>query len=94
MYENLVKTIINEYDGIIKPLILPSEETNGTGTCNSSLLIEGDKIHLIMRHVEYTLYHSEGGQKYQTVWEGPLAYYHRENCRTLKTNNFYCVLNN
>ena len=47
MYENLVKTIINEYDGIIKPLILPSEETNGTGTCNSSLLIEGDKIHLI-----------------------------------------------
>ena len=63
MYENLVKTILNEYDGNIKPLILPSEETNGTGICNSSLLVENDKIHLIMRHVEYTIYHSEGGQK-------------------------------
>ena len=92
MYENLVKTILNEYDGNIKPLILPSEETNGTGICNSSLLVENDKIHLIMRHVEYTLYHSEGVQKYQTVWEGPLSYYHCENCRDLKTNNFYCLL--
>ena len=55
MYENLVKTILNEYDGFIQPLILPSKETNGTGTCNSSLFVEGEKIHLIMRHVEYTL---------------------------------------
>jgi hypothetical protein len=94
MYENLVKTIINDYNGIIKPLILPSKETNGTGICNSSLLVEGDKIHLIMRHVEYTLYHSEGDQKYQTVWEGPLSYYHCEDCRVLKTNNFYCILDN
>ena len=92
MYENLVKTILNEYNGTIQPLILPSKETNGTGTCNSSLFVEDDKIHLIMRHVEYTLYHSEGEQKYQTVWEGPLSYYHREDCRTLKTNNFYCLL--
>ena len=94
MYENLVKTMINEYNGIIKPLILPSDETNGTGTCNSSLYVENDTIHLIMRHVEYTLYHSEGEQKYQTVWEGPLSYYHREDCRNLKTNNFYCKLDN
>ncbi len=92
MYENLVKTIINDHNGIIKPLILPSIETNGTGICNSSLFVEGDKIHLIMRHVEYTLYHSEGDQKYQTVWEGPLSYYHREDDRTLKTNNYHCFL--
>lgn len=94
MYENLVKTIINDYNGIIKPLILPSTETNGTGTCNSSLFVEDNRIHLIIRHVEYTLYHSEGEQKYQTVWEGPLSYYHREDCRVLKTNNFYCILDN
>ena len=49
MYENLVKTIINEYNGSIKSLIISSELTNGTGTTNSSLLVEDDKIHLIMR---------------------------------------------
>jgi hypothetical protein len=92
MYENLVKTILNEYNGIIKPIILPSSETNGTGICNSSLFVEEDKIHCIIRHVEYTLYHSEGEQKYQTVWEGPLSYYHREDSRELKTNNYYCEL--
>ena len=59
MYENLVKTIINDYNGIIKPLIIDSKLTNGTGITNSSLLVEDDKIHLIMRHVEYTLYHCE-----------------------------------
>ena len=89
MINNLVATIINEYNGMIQPLIISSKETNGTGLCNPSLFVEGDKIHLIMRHVEYTLYHSEGDQKYQTVWEGPLSYYHRENCRDLKTNNYY-----
>ena len=94
MINNLVATIINEYNGMIQPLIISSKETNGTGLCNPSLFVEGDKIHLIMRHVEYTLYHSEGDQKYQTVWEGPLSYYHRENCRDLKTNNYYCELNN
>ena len=92
MYENLVKTILNEYNGIIKPIILPSSETNGTGICNSSLFVEGDEIHLIIRHVEYTLYHSEGEQKYQSWWEGPLSYYHREDSRELKTNNFHCIL--
>ena len=31
MYENLVKTIINDYNGSIKPLIISSELTGGTG---------------------------------------------------------------
>ena len=94
MYGNILKTILNDYDGYIQTLIIPYEETNGTGICNSSLFVEDDTIHLIMRHVEYTLYHAENEQKYQSAWEGPLAYYHREDCRTLKTNNFYCILNN
>ena len=46
MYENLVKTIINDHNGIIKPLIIPSTETNGTGICNSSLFVEEDKNYI------------------------------------------------
>ena len=93
MYENLVKTIINDYNGTIKPLIIPSQLTGGTGITNSSLLVEDGKIHLIMRHVEYTLYHCENEQKYQSAEQGPLSYYHREDKTELKTNNYYCELN-
>ena len=92
MFENLVKTIINEYNGTIKPLIISSKLTNGTGIMNSSLLVEDDKIHMIMRHVEYTLYHCENDQKYQSAEQGPISYYHREDKEELKTNNFYCEL--
>jgi hypothetical protein len=92
MYENLVKTIINDYNGTIKPLIIDSKLTNGTGTTNSSLLVEDNKIHMIMRHVEYTLYHCENEQKYQSAEQGPLSYYHKETKQELKTNNYYCEL--
>jgi hypothetical protein len=92
MYENLVKTIINEYNGLIKPLIIDSKLTNGTGICNPSILVEDDKIHLILRHVEYTLYICENEQKYQSANQGPLSYYHREDKNELKTNNYYCEL--
>ena len=94
MYENITKTLINNYNCIIKPLIISSELTNGTGITNSSILVENDKIHLIMRHVEYTLYHCEGEQKYQSCEQGPLSYYHREDKEELKTNNYYCELDN
>jgi len=93
MYENLVKTIINDYNGSIKPLIIDSKLTGGTGITNSSLLVENDKIHMIIRHVEYTLYHCENEQKYQSAEQGPLSYYHREDKEELKTNNYYCELN-
>ena len=93
MYENLVKTIINDYNGSIKPLIIDSKLTGGTGITNSSLLVENDKIHMIIRHVDYTLYHCENEQKYQSAEQGPLSYYHREDKEELKTNNYYCELN-
>ena len=93
MYENITKTLINNYNSEIKSLILPSDYTNGTGVCNSSIFVENDKIHLILRHVEYTLYHSEGEQNYQSCEQGPLSYYHREDKQELKTNNYYCELN-
>ena len=90
MYENIAKSLINNYNADIKSLILPSEFTNGTGVCNSSIFVENDKIHLILRHVEYTLYHSEGEHKYQSCEQGPLSYYHREDKRELKTSLDSC----
>ena len=87
MFENIVKYLLNNYRAEIKPILIPSELTMGTGICNPSILVEEDKIHLILRHVEYTLYICENEQKYQSANQGPLSYYHREDKNELKTNN-------
>lgn len=82
-----------ENGGEIKPLIIPAELTNGTGIMNPSIyrLNDGTLIANI-RHVNYTFYHSEK-KLLQHQW-GPLTYLHPENDMHLRTNNFFCVLNN
>tara|TARA_B100000927_G_C16425412_1_gene453214 strand:- start:162 stop:1202 length:1041 start_codon:yes stop_codon:yes gene_type:complete len=92
MFDNIIKYLINDYETVIKPILIPSELTEGTGICNPSILVEEDKIHLIIRHVEYTLYICENEQKYQSANQGPISYYHREDKNELKTNNYYCEL--
>lgn len=94
MFDNIVKYLINNYETVIKPILIPAELTDGTGICNPSILVEEDKIHLILRHVEYSLYICENEQKYQSVYQGPISYYHREDVNELKTNNYYCELDN
>jgi hypothetical protein len=76
--------------GSIHPLIIPSEYTNGTGLMNPSILVDGDKIRVIIRHVNYTFYHSEK-KLFQHQW-GPLTYVHPENDMHLRTWNYYCEL--
>lgn len=78
--------------GSIHPLIIPSEHTNGTGLMNPSILVDGDKIRVIVRHVNYTFYHSEK-KLFQHQW-GPLTYVHPENDMHLRTINYYCELDN
>jgi len=73
VYENLVKHIINN-GGLCKPLYIDSEKTGGTGLCNASILYSENKLRMIIRNVEYTLYHAEGEQKFQSRYEGPLSY--------------------
>jgi hypothetical protein len=91
MIDNLSKYVI-ENGGSITPLIIPSEETGGTGLCNPSLFIDNNgKILMNLRLVEYTLYHSEEQQKFQSRW-GPLAYLHREDDPHLRTTNYYCEI--
>lgn len=82
---NLAKTVV-ENGGSIIPLIIPAELTNGTGLTNPSVFVDGDKIYVNLRHVQYTLYHTNG--KYETRW-GPLAYLNPENDVTLRTTNFF-----
>lgn len=86
---NLSKVAI-ENGGSIHPLIIPSELTNGTGIMNPSIFIDGEKILLLLRHVNYTFYHSEE-KLFQHQW-GPLVYVHPENDMHLRTTNYYCEL--
>lgn len=88
---NLVKQVL-ENGGTIAPLLIPSELTNGTGLTNPTILVDGDKILVNLRHVQYTLYHTSG--KFENRW-GPLAYLNPENDITLRTTNYYCeIVNN
>jgi hypothetical protein len=87
---NFVKLAL-ENGGTIKSLILPSEHTNGTGLCNPSVLVDNGKILVNLRHIQYTLYHSELN-KYEHQY-GPLVYLNPENDISLTTTNFVCELN-
>ena len=80
-----------ERGGSIHPLIIPSNLTNGTGLMNPSILVDGDKILVNIRHVNYTFFHSEK-KLFQHPW-GPLTYLHPENDLKLRTDNYYCELN-
>lgn len=86
----LVNYVINS-GGSIHPLIIPAEYTNGTGLLNPSIFVDGDNLLVNIRHVNYTLYHSEN-KKFQHLW-GPLQYLHPENDITLRTWNYLGVLN-
>ena len=85
MYENLVKTILSEFNGIIQPIYIVNEDSKGTGLCNASLTYYDNKLHMILRNVEYTLHTCEGQQKYQSCFEGPLSYYHKDDDLNLRT---------
>jgi len=90
--DNLAKLAITN-GGSITPLIIPGELTDGTGLCNVSLFEEknGDIIANI-RHVHYTLYHSEFDQKFNCKW-GCLSYLNPEDDIHLITGNYLCKLN-
>ena len=64
MVDNFVKRVIDE-GGSLHPLIIPSELTEGTGLMNPSVFIEDNKIKVIIRHVNYTFYHS--GKNYFSI---------------------------
>ena len=91
MIDNLAKLVVDN-GGTISPLIIPGELTDGTGLCNVSVFIDdnGDIITNI-RHVHYSLYHSEFDQNFYCVW-GCLAYLNPEDDIKLRTYNYFCKL--
>jgi hypothetical protein len=58
---------------------------------NPSIFVDGDKLLLNIRHVSYTLYHSEK-KNYHHPW-GPIQYLHPEDDMHLRTTNYFGELN-
>ena len=86
---NLVARCLSE-GGIVKPMLIPPTETGGLGIMNPSILVDGDKILVNLRQVNYTFYHSEK-KLFQHPW-GPLVYIHPEADQHLRTWNYFCEL--
>ena len=94
MYDNLVKTILEEdEEALINPIYINSELTNSGGLCNASLCYHNNNVHVILRSVQYTIHCCEGEEKFQSIYEGPVGYYHADNDLALRTTNYYCTLN-
>ena len=92
MVDNLSKLVLSN-GGSISPLIIPGELTDGTGLCNVSIFIDDNEdIIANIRHVHYSLYHSEFNQNFYCVW-GCLAYLNPEDDIVLRTGNYLCKLN-
>ena len=88
---NLVQRVVSR-GGKLAPIVIPHGLTAGTGLMNPSIFIDDDGDILVnLRHVNYTLYHSENTQRYFSPW-GPLAYLHPEKDQRLATENYLCRL--
>lgn len=86
---NFVKLAL-ENGGSIYPLIIPSTDLKGPALTNPSIYLDGDRILVNLRNINYTLYHSEK-KKFEHHW-GPLVYIHPENDIRLRTKNVMCEL--
>ena len=90
--KGIVKFVIDN-GGSVHPLILPEETTGGTGLMNPSVFVDDNgQILVLLRHINYTLYHSET-KVFAHHW-GPLQYLHPENDMTLTTKNYLLRLDN
>ncbi len=88
---NLVQKSV-AHGGKLAPLVISHGLTSGTGLMNPSVFVDDDgDIIVNLRHVNYTLYHSENEQKFPSRW-GPLSYLHPEKDQRLVTTNYLCKL--
>lgn len=87
---NLVRSVLAA-GGAIKPLTISSADSGGLGLCNPSIFVDRGELWMILRNVNYTLYHCENAQTFNNRW-GPLSYLNPENDLHLRTWNFLCKL--
>lgn len=91
MVGNLVQRAV-QYGGKLAPLVISNGLHSGTGLMNPSVFVDDDGDILVnLRHVNYTLCHSENTQQFPNRW-GPLSYLHPEKDQTLRTENYICKL--
>jgi predicted GH43/DUF377 family glycosyl hydrolase len=89
--DNLVQKAV-AYGGKLAPLVISEGLTSGTGLMNPSVFVnDKNEILVNLRHVNYTLYHSENDQQFPSRW-GPLSYLHPEQDQALRTTNYICQL--
>ena len=70
---NLVQKSV-QHGGKLAPLVISEGLTSGTGLMNPSIFIDNDGDILVnLRHVNYTLYHAEGEQRFPSRWGIPLV---------------------
>jgi predicted GH43/DUF377 family glycosyl hydrolase len=73
--------------GKLIPLLLDSEDTNGTAIFNPSIFVDTDNgVKAVIRHCQYTFYHSEL-KKFPHDY-GPLLYLNPEDDISLTTTNY------
>lgn len=86
-----VKRVLDK-GGKIAPIVIPASYSDGSGLMNPSVFVDKDGDILVnLRHVNYTLYHSEYDQHFISRW-GPLTYIHPEQYMKLATTNHLCKL--
>ena len=86
---NFVKLAL-ESGGIIKPLLIDSQDLCGPCLTNPSVAVVDGNILVNIRNINYTLYHAELN-KFEHIW-GPLVYIHPENDMHLRTINHIAQL--
>lgn len=69
------------------PLFFDSKEYKGPAITNPSIFNKDGQLYVLLRNVNYTLYHAERG-KNPHEW-GPLIYIHREDDVKLRTWNWF-----
>jgi hypothetical protein len=90
-YKTFVEKSVS-FGGKLAPLVISEGLTSGTGLMNPSVFVnDKNEIFVNLRHVNYTLYHSENDQMFPSRW-GPLSYLHPEQDQALRTTNYICQL--
>lgn len=69
MTRNLVGAVLAK-GGAIVPLTIPAAACGGLGLCNPSIFVDRGDLWCLLRNVNYTLYHCENDQTFNSRW-GP-----------------------
>lgn len=88
--ENFTKHCVNN-GGEVFPLNINAELLSGTGLMNPSIFVDNNELYVNIRHIDYTLYHSEL-RKFPHRF-GPLQYVRPEDGAKLSSVNYICKLN-